>query len=160
MLIPTCQNTCLVAFGQGWRATISRTVREQPTISTTCKATYCKTLQLALLPSTFSSWLLPKVRMEYLRYLTFHLIFSSSYSYVPIPLLRRAVNMYHNSQDPETILMKIRMLNASKREKIDTILPIINLLSVWRTESRQYISKKFHWCPIFKTIVQFFNIHR
>lgn len=43
----------------------------------------------------------------------------------------------------------------AKGKKIDTILPILNLLSVWRTESRQYISNRSRWCPIFKKLFNF-----
>lgn len=83
--------------------------------------------------------------MEYLRYLTFHLIFFPVLIPMPpIPLLQRAVDMFNNSQDPETILMKISMLSIRKREKIQTLfLPIIKWLSVTRADSRQYISNKF-----------------
>lgn len=128
MHIPTFQNTCLVAFGQSWRAIISRTVREQPTISTSCKATYCKTLQLALLPSTFRSWLLPKVRMEYLRYLTFHLIFFQLLFLCPhtfatessryVPQFTRPRNNFNENKDAE----------CKQRGKIDTFFVYYKLI--------------------------------
>lgn len=161
MLIPTCQNTCLVALGQGWRAIISGTVREQPTISTACKATHCKTPQLALLPSTFRNWLLPKVRMEYLRYLTFHLIFSSSYSYAPIPFATESSRYVPHFTRPRNNFIENKDAECKQMEKNRHLfLPIINLLSVSRRESRHHVSNKFDWCSIFKTIIQFFNIHR